>query len=322
MRAMGIKVPDAIHLPTPDDQRAGAAVQAALAKAAGIIRDAILHGKRSLTAPTGETATAVLEVLLAALGASWHAHLSADGKTIHISPRADVPPPPEGRAEVADLTRTLAALGDAYRRVLMTSGQLQLALMTLQPGESIGAEIHRGADQAFIVLDTVGQGVVTMAGVERPFGPGEVALVPAGVEHDVRAGSTVMRLLTIYSPPMHLPGRVHLTRADANADTEDAAYGADQDGGVWLPARYGLGVAVPGGGEGGARCSTCRFAGHGPEGDGRPTCYNKYYVRREPLGEVVDDGRGRTLPAPADAWCCPYWVGVGQDGAVAGDDTR
>jgi mannose-6-phosphate isomerase-like protein (cupin superfamily) len=317
---MGIRVPEVIQLPTPDDQRAGTAVQAALVKAAAAVKDAILHGKRSVVAPTGETAAPMLEMLLAALEASWDARLSADGKTIQISPRTDAPPPPEGRAEVADLTRMLAALGDAYRRVLMTSGQMQLALMTLQPGESIGAETHHGADQAFMVLDTVGQGVVTLGGVERPFGPGEVALVPAGVEHDVRAGSTVMRLLTVYAPPMHLPGKVHATRADAEADAEDAAYGVDQDGGVWLPARYGLGVAVPGGGEDGARCGTCRFAG--VSGGETPTCYNRYYVRRERLGEVVDGGKGRILPAPADAWCCPYWVGVGQDGAVAGDDTR
>jgi len=36
---------------------------------------------------------------------------------------------------------------DDYRRVLYTGRHLQLVLMTLQPGEEIGEEVHEGHDQ-------------------------------------------------------------------------------------------------------------------------------------------------------------------------------
>ena len=36
-----------------------------------------------------------------------------------------------------------------FRRVLYTGHHLQLVLMTLQPGEEIGAEVHEDRDQFF-----------------------------------------------------------------------------------------------------------------------------------------------------------------------------
>ena len=36
-----------------------------------------------------------------------------------------------------------------FRRVLYTGKNLQLVLMTLQPGEEIGAEVHEDRDQFF-----------------------------------------------------------------------------------------------------------------------------------------------------------------------------
>ncbi|MDK6203450.1 cupin domain-containing protein, partial [Oligella urethralis] len=38
---------------------------------------------------------------------------------------------------------------DLYRKVLYTGKHLQLVLMTLQPGEEIGAEVHDTHDQFF-----------------------------------------------------------------------------------------------------------------------------------------------------------------------------
>ena len=38
-----------------------------------------------------------------------------------------------------------------FRRVLYTGRNLQLVLMTLQPGEEIGAEVHDDRDQFFRV---------------------------------------------------------------------------------------------------------------------------------------------------------------------------
>lgn len=45
---------------------------------------------------------------------------------------------------------------------------------------------------------------------------------PAGMRHNfVNRGSVDLRLYTIYAPPEHAPGTVHLTRADADADEAD-----------------------------------------------------------------------------------------------------
>ena len=38
---------------------------------------------------------------------------------------------------------------DDFRRVLYTGHHLQLVLMTIQPGEEIGAEVHEDRDQFF-----------------------------------------------------------------------------------------------------------------------------------------------------------------------------
>ena len=38
---------------------------------------------------------------------------------------------------------------DDFRRVLYTGQHLQLVLMTLQPGEEIGSEVHEDRDQFF-----------------------------------------------------------------------------------------------------------------------------------------------------------------------------
>ena len=89
-----------------------------------------------------------------------------------------------------------ARSNDAFRRVLHTTGHVQLVVMTLQPGEDIGAEVHEHNDQ---VLSFIDGGVrADVAGETRQVGPGDVVVVPAGTEHNftntfdvrVRVGET------------------------------------------------------------------------------------------------------------------------------------
>ena len=40
-----------------------------------------------------------------------------------------------------------ARANDAFRRVLHTTEHVQLVVMTLQPGEDIGAEVHEDNDE-------------------------------------------------------------------------------------------------------------------------------------------------------------------------------
>jgi len=102
-----------------------------------------------------------------------------------------------------------------FRRVLYTGKKLQLVLMTLQPGEEIGAETHDGIDQFFRFEE--GTGVVDINEVENPVRDGSAVIVPARALHNVRNTGTVpLKLYTLYSPPEHLDGVVQATKAEAD----------------------------------------------------------------------------------------------------------
>lgn len=101
-----------------------------------------------------------------------------------------------------------------YRRVLFTGRNIQLVLMTLQPGEEIGAEVHEEHDQ-FIRVEE-GDGLVVLDGEKHRLGDGTAVVIPAGVEHNVvnTSRSVPLRLYTLYSPPEHPDGTVHATKQD------------------------------------------------------------------------------------------------------------
>jgi len=120
---------------------------------------------------------------------------------------------------IEDLT---VANGD-FRRVLYTGKHLQLVLMTLQPGEEIGSEVHDGIDQFFRFED--GDGVVDIDGVENRVADGSGVIVPSGARHNVRnTGKSPLKLYTIYSPPEHQDGIVQATKADAEARHHDEEF--------------------------------------------------------------------------------------------------
>jgi mannose-6-phosphate isomerase-like protein (cupin superfamily) len=109
---------------------------------------------------------------------------------------------------------------DAFRRVLHTAGHVQLVVMTLKPGEDIGAEVHEHIDQVLAFID--GTVRAEVAGENREVGPGDVVVVPAGTQHNfTNVGTQPARLYTIYGPPDHAPDTVHLTKEDAERDEDD-----------------------------------------------------------------------------------------------------
>lgn len=111
-----------------------------------------------------------------------------------------------------------------FRKVVATGKYSQVVLMSLLPGEDIGAEIHEKVDQFFRFEK--GEGKVVVDGKEFSVSDGYSILVPAGSEHNIiNTGSTELKLYTIYSPANHIDGRVHATKADAVTDLEDEAFG-------------------------------------------------------------------------------------------------
>jgi mannose-6-phosphate isomerase-like protein (cupin superfamily) len=131
--------------------------------------------------------------------------------------------PPRGASFHTNVLRAASA-NDAYRRVLFTGARSQLALMTIPAGESIGVESHPKVEQLIFIASGRAKDVVS--GVESPAAGGDVLVVTPGTKHDVvNTGTEPLRIYTVYAPPNHIDGRVQQTKADANADTADEAFG-------------------------------------------------------------------------------------------------
>lgn len=113
-----------------------------------------------------------------------------------------------------------ASLENAYfRKVLYTAKNCQLVVMSLNPGEDIGEEVHH-LDQ-FIRCEA-GEGKVVLSGVESDFPDGFVVIIPAGTRHNIinTSGEKPLKLYTLYAPPNHRDGVVHETKAIAEIDEE------------------------------------------------------------------------------------------------------
>lgn len=106
-----------------------------------------------------------------------------------------------------------------FRRVLYTGRQLQLVLMSIEPGGEIGEEVHPDRDQFFRIEK--GRGEVVIDGHKTRIERDVAIVVPAGARHNVRnTGDTPLKLYTLYGPPEHADGTVHATKADAMAAKE------------------------------------------------------------------------------------------------------
>jgi mannose-6-phosphate isomerase-like protein (cupin superfamily) len=102
-----------------------------------------------------------------------------------------------------------------FRRVLYTGEHLQLVVMTLQPGDEIGEEVHPDRDQFFRIEQ--GEGAIDIDGRENRVEDDFAVIVPAGARHNVRnIGSQPLRLYTIYGPPEHRDQVVQATKQEAD----------------------------------------------------------------------------------------------------------
>lgn len=102
-----------------------------------------------------------------------------------------------------------------YREVLYTGPKMQLVVMSLEPGEEIGEEIHADHDQ--LLQFSAGEGKVVLDGVPHDIGAGDAVIVPAGMRHNIINSSTdvMMKLYTVYAPPEHRPGTIQPRKRDS-----------------------------------------------------------------------------------------------------------
>lgn len=111
---------------------------------------------------------------------------------------------------------------DNFRTALWTGDHLQLTLMSINPGEDIGLEVHPNLDQ-FIRIEE-GKGVVKMGDTsdrldfQKKVFDDFAFIIPAGKWHNlINTGSTPLKLYSIYAPPQHPFGTVHETKEIAEA---------------------------------------------------------------------------------------------------------
>ena len=111
-----------------------------------------------------------------------------------------------------------------FREVLATGPHSQVVVMSIPPGDDIGAEVHADVDQVLVIVS--GQGEAVLGDERTAIGPGWLVQVPAGTWHDiVNTGADDLRLYTVYAPPQHAPGTIHETKADAEAaEAAEAAH--------------------------------------------------------------------------------------------------
>ena len=107
-----------------------------------------------------------------------------------------------------------------FRTALWTGNHLQVTLMSINVGESIGLEMHPDVDQ-FIRIEQ-GYGLVQMGNnknnlnFERKVYDDFAIIIPAGKWHNLtNIGNVPIKLYSIYAPPNHPKGAIHRTKADA-----------------------------------------------------------------------------------------------------------
>ena len=130
-------------------------------------------------------------------------------------PKTDYGPAPF----VVDINKATLA-NDTYRTALWTGKHLQLTLMSIEPNDDIGLEVHPDNDQ-FLRIER-GTGVVQMGPsrnnltFQQPVFDDYAIFVPAGTWHNVtNTGKDAMKIYAIYAPPHHPLGTVHQTKAIA-----------------------------------------------------------------------------------------------------------
>lgn len=92
--------------------------------------------------------------------------------------------------------------------------------MSIEPGQSIGLEVHPMTDQFLHIQQ--GRGLVEMGSSRESLSfrrcavAGDAVLVPAGTWHNLtNTGRIPLKLFSIYAPPEHPAGTIHRTKEEA-----------------------------------------------------------------------------------------------------------
>ncbi len=124
---------------------------------------------------------------------------------------------------VTNITKA-AAENPNFRKVVYTGAKSQLVLMNIPVGGEIGEETHAHVEQTLFIQSGLGKSMLD--GKETELGAGSVVVVTPGTKHNIlNTGTEPLVIVTVYAPANHIDGRMHATKADADADVEDEAFG-------------------------------------------------------------------------------------------------
>lgn len=114
--------------------------------------------------------------------------------------------------------RAMTQENSFFRKEVLTEEHSQLVLMSVEPGDEIGAETHQ-VDQVLVFVAGTGEAIV--GGERGTVAANSLVVVPAGTLHNfVNTGNEALKLFTIYAPPEEAPGTLHRTKAEADAAEE------------------------------------------------------------------------------------------------------
>lgn len=120
--------------------------------------------------------------------------------------------------------QTLVQKNDYFREVLFTGAKSQLVVMSIPVSGEVGEEIHEHVEQTLYIVSGICK--VVLDNVEHMLSGGDVVVVTPGTKHNfINVGEDVVKIITTYSPPNHIDGRVHVTKTDGDADTDDENFG-------------------------------------------------------------------------------------------------
>lgn len=111
-----------------------------------------------------------------------------------------------------------------FRKVLFTGQRSQLVVMDIPLGGEVGEETHNYVEQILFFLSGTGKAILD--GKESPVSAGDVFVVTPGTKHNfINTGTESLKIYTVYTPSNHVDGRIQATKAEADKDVQDEAFG-------------------------------------------------------------------------------------------------
>ena len=115
-------------------------------------------------------------------------------------------------------------MNENFRTTLWTGRHMQLTLMSIPVYGDIGVEMHPSVDQfirvesgnAKVYMGSCRDNLQGVACVKE----NDAILIPAGTWHNiVNVGGRPLKLYSLYAPPQHPFGTVHVTKEDAEHES-------------------------------------------------------------------------------------------------------